>query len=438
MAKKKGGSAQRAKKRADAAAEELVEQTIQIQEEIKFEGKADEELFIIDNKPDAAAAALLAKKRKSSDSVSTTLNVKQGKRNRISAKDERQIKKMMSTHSNEKVMSISVANEERTKQAKRARRTAGTAKASFDLWDDTAPQNEEKQTIVVTSGVQSRAGTAPVEFQAISRTLLRKDMQQPAKFSNKSLKARSQLKKFAQSSIKVEPAQPGQSYRPDAEQHQDAIGEALSIELRRQEALEYKNAPIGGGKLLAETLALIIHTSDEESSDEDDDDVEMTNIRHKRKEKFTRAQRNKQKRHKARQFELEERRRKKKLSHQFDESKKASKEVRKIEAAKVARREEINSLKAEKMAKPLGMNVIGKLSELDPINAPSLQVALTDELKDGSLRTVRPKGSLLTDRMESMISRKMANRKAAHKKKVVHGKKRKNMKGGKGREYLLA
>jgi nucleolar protein 53 len=90
------------------------------------------------------------------------------------------------------------------------------------------------------------------------------------------------------------------------------------------------------------------------------------------------------------------------------------------------------------MAKPLGMNVIGKLSELDPINAPSLQVALTDELKDGSLRTVRPKGSLLTDRMESMISRKMANRKAAHKKKVVHGKKRKNMKGGKGREYLLA
>jgi len=438
MAKRKGGSAQRARKRINAGAKDLTDQTIQNQEESKFEAKADDELFVIDTKPDAAAAALLAKRKKTSVGAPTTLNVKQGKRNRISVKDERQIKKMMSTHSKEKVISIAVANEERTKQAKRARRTAGTAKASFDLWDDSAPLNEEKKTVVVVSGVQSRAGTAPVQFQSISKSLLRKDIQQPAKLSNKSLKARVQYKKNAQSSVKVEPAQPGQSYRPDEEQHQDVIGEALSIELRRQEALEYKNAPIGGGKLLDETLALIVHSSDEDSSDDEDEDAEMTNIRHKRKEKLTRAQRNKQKRHKARLFELSERRRKKKLLHQFDESKKASKEVRKVEAAKIARREEINTLKAEKMAKPLGTNVIGKLSERDPINAPSLPVALTDELKDGSLRTVKPKGSLLTDRMESMISRKMANRKADHKKKVVHGKKRKNMKGGKGREYLLA
>ena len=438
MAKKRG-AALRAKKRGDEAAEELIEKTIETEEVSKFEAKADEDLFMIDTRPDAAAAMSLAtKKRKPSESRTASLNVAQTKKNRISEIDSRQIRKMMNTHSSEQVVSIAAATEVRTKQARRSRRNPGTANAAFDLWDDVAPANEETKMVVVTSGVRGHAGTAPLSFQAVAKSLLRKDIQQPAKMSKKRLKVRSQLKKTAQSSIRVEPAQPGQSYRPDEEQHQDAIGEALSIELRRKEALDYKNTPIGGGKMSEQTLALLIHTDDEESSDEEGDEGETINTRHKRKEKLTKAQRNKQKRVKALEVELKERRLKKKLLHQFDESKKVSKEVRKTEAAKVARRDELNALKAEKMAKPLGVNYLGKLSELDPINAPSLPVALSSELQGGSLRTVKPKGSLLTDRMESMISRKMANRKAAHKKTVVHGKKRKNMKGGKGREYLLA
>jgi len=440
MAKKKG-AANRAKRRGDIAADELMESMLETQEVSKFEAKADEELFVLDTRPDAAAAMHLAaknaKKRKPSESRTASLNVAQTKKNRISMIDGRHIRKMMNNHSNEQVVTMAAATEVRRKQARRSRRNPGTANAAFDLWDDSAQGNEETKIVTVTTGGSGHAGIAPLNFMAIPKSLLRKDIQQPATMSKKRLKVRRQFEKTAPNSIKVEPAGPGQSYRPDEEQHQDAIGEALNIELRRKEALDYRNTPIGGGKMSEQTLALLIH-SDDESSDEDDDEGETINTRHKRKEKLTRAQRNKQKRVKALEVELKERRRKKKILNQFDESKKVSKEVRKTEAAKVARREELNVLKAEKVAKPLGVNVFGKLSERDPINAPSLPVALSSELQGGGLRTVKPKGSLLTDRMESMISRKMANRKAAHKKTVVHGKKRKNIKGGKGREYLLA
>jgi len=103
-----------------------------------------------------------------------------------------------------------------------------------------------------------------------------------------------------------------------------------------------------------------------------------------------------------------------------------------------SRREELNSLKFEKRSQPIGSNVLSNLSKLDPINVPSLPVALTEELKNsgGGLRSVKPKGSLLTDRMESMVSRKMAYRKKAYKKNVVEGKRRK-MKGGRGSEFML-
>ena len=232
--------------------------------------------------------------------------------------------------------------------------------------------------------------------------------------------------------------QPGQLYRPDGEQHKSVIGEAVDIELRRKEALEYIKAPISGG-MNEYTKSLLVGSSDEESSDEEEDDDAKVPFTKpvKRKEKLTRAQRNKQKRVKALRVELEEKRRAKQLLHSLQYSKKISKEIRKKEAELLTKREEINTLKKEEQSKPLGINVIEKLSKADPINAPCLPVALTEELKNGSLRTVKPKGSLLTDRLDSMISRKLANRKNTNKKQMVHGKRRR-MKGGKGREFLLA
>mmetsp|Transcript_8283 Transcript_8283/g.12475 ORF Transcript_8283/g.12475 Transcript_8283/m.12475 type:complete len:472 (-) Transcript_8283:50-1465(-) len=469
---KKKGAAIRAQKRADEAAAELLEQTIENQEVAKYEAKEDNELFVLDSTPDVnmnvnvnvnntTSKGKRRKKQHSSSSLpfSTSLNIKQGKKNRISELDEKQIKKILETHSTEKVISMASAQEKILKQRKRSRRVAGNAKANFDLWgeeedgvgggggDGTKKRKMTKpaatKLIPVKSGVAAAGGTAPIEFKSVSKKSLRKDIQQPAELSNKQLKMRQMLKEKARKSVQVELAQPGQSYRPDEEQHQDAIGEALSIELRRKEAIEYGDAPIGGGKMSDETMALLVHSSDEESSDSDDDDEDGDNETSsasvtavKRKEKLTRSERNKQKRVKALKVALDEKKRVKKLLNSLQDAKRISKEIRKEEAERIARKEEINALKEDQKSKPLGINLIEKISQLDPIHAPALPVALTEELKDGSLRTVKPKGSLLTDRMESMISRKMANRKSLSKKRVVHGKRR--MKGGKGREFLLA
>lgn len=188
-------------------------------------------------------------------------------------------------------------------------------------------------------------------------------------------------------------------------------------------------------------MAILARSSDDESSDdggEDENHGGPTAIL-KRKEKMTRSQRNKQKRVKAEQTILKKRKRAKQLLAAVNDSKIIAKAVKREEATLRARREEINVLKDEKRSQPIGSNVIANLSKLDPINVPSLPVALTEELESngGGLRSVKPKGSLLTDRMESMVSRKMANRKKAYKKNVVEGKRRK-VRGGKGGGFVLS
>ncbi len=442
---KKKGAVIRAKKRADEAAAELLNQTIENKESARYEAKANDELFVIDNTPDVTKTGLFKTNKKKKHKNESTLTLKQGKRNRISELDERKIKDMMKKHSKETIIELANANEERLRQRKRMKRIAGSARANFDLWgeDDSDSKKGGKaatKLVPIKVGVAAAAGTAPIIFKEVSKTSLRKDIQQPAALSNKQLRMKERLKEKARKTIQVELAQPGQSYRPDEEQHQDVIGEALGIELRRKEAEEYKAAPIGGGRMNKRTLSLLIHSSDEESSDEEDEDDEnmtsnTTSV--KRKDKLTKAQRNKQKRVKAMQKELDEKKKAKQFLHSFQNAKRISKEIKEQEAVRIARKEEINALKEEKLSKPLGVNVIDQISKLDPINAPSLPVALTEDLKDGSLRTIKPKGSLLTDRVESMISRKMANRKKLEKKRVINGKRRK-MKGGKGRDFLLA
>jgi nucleolar protein 53 len=442
---KRRRAAIKAKKRADEAASKLLDQTIDNQESARYEAKEDNELFVLDSAADPSVAIVSKKqKRKQEQQKKSSLDLKQSKKNRISEKDERQIRKILDRHSASVVMSLARGNKERLQQRKRTKRTAGIAKANFDLWGEEGSTSGKgtggTKLMPVKTGVAAAGGTAPIVFQAVSKTSLRKDVQQPAILSNKQRKMRQKLKAKARQSISVELAQPGQSYRPDEEQHQDVIGEALSIELRRKEALDYAKAPIGGGQMSERTLSLLVGSSDEESSDdEDDDDTEMisANKAIKREEKLTRAQRNKQKRVKALETELQARKRAKKLLHELHETGHISKQIKKKEAERILQKEEIKAIKEEERSKPIGINVLEKLSQLDPIHAPSMPVALTEELKGGSLRTVKPKGSLLTDRMESLVSRKMANRKALVKKKVVQGKRRK-MKSGKGREFLLA
>ena len=58
----------------------------------------------------------------------------------------------------------------------------------------------------------------------------------------------------------------------------------------------------------------------------------------------------------------------------------------------------------------------------------------------GSLRTMMPKGSIVTDRVESMAARNMINkRRASGGRRIVQGKKRNNRVRGPegGTEYML-
>lgn len=432
---KKTGSNKRAKKRADDAATELFLKTIEKQEAEQFELKEDHELFVLDTAPKEQG-----RKRKADERETVSTEVKNTKqKNKVSELDERRIRKIISKHSTEKIVQLATANVERMQERNRKKRGKGLAKANFDLWEDN--HSIDLQAVVVTTSSSAPiAGIKPIQLKTVHKSSLRKDIQHPAALSRDIIKNREVLKTSSRKTIKVEPAQPGQSYRPDKEQHQDVIGEALSIELRRKEAIEYKNAPVGGGKLSDETLAIMVGTSDEDSSDDDSEDQDgmiMSKKPVKLKEKLTRAQRNKQKRLKQEKMDLEERKRKKLLISSLSDAKKVAKEVRREEAVKLARRQEILALKEEALAKPIGGNIIGNLAELDPINVPSLPVALTEELKGGGLRTLKPKGSLVTDRIESLISRKLANRKATSAKNIVQGKRRKNAKGIKD-EFLLA
>eukprot|EP00563_Minutocellus_polymorphus_P013887 CAMPEP_0181052830 /NCGR_PEP_ID=MMETSP1070-20121207/17794_1 /TAXON_ID=265543 /ORGANISM="Minutocellus polymorphus, Strain NH13" /LENGTH=445 /DNA_ID=CAMNT_0023131939 /DNA_START=49 /DNA_END=1387 /DNA_ORIENTATION=+ len=441
--KSKNGMNQRARKRANEAAALLQEAQAEQVATKSVEAKADADLFVVDTVGDPSALAHVPKRQRLGG------DGRGGKRdkNALSEMNKRQVKRILQAQ-----------GEEGAAQGG-AKRVAGRARTDFDLWGDdggadgshaaaAGQKTNKKKLAVAVSGVAARGGTAPVQVVVKKNlnkvTKLSKEvgaaMPEVTRLSNKQVKAREARKQMSRPAVAVEVAHAGQSYRPDPEAHQDVIGEALAIEIRRNDAIEYKETPISQG-LSEETRALLVGSDEESSSDDDDDSSgDEGKVRlHKKKDKLTRAQRNKQRRVRAEKNALEKRRAEKRMRASLSEHKKTAKQIAREEVEKAERREELRRLKAERQIEPLGKGVVTKLSTIDPIRAPALPVALTEELAEqggGTLRTVRPKGSLLTDRMESLVDRKMAARKTLTRKNVVQGKKRK-MKGGKHREFLL-
>uniref|UniRef100_A0A7S2WR68 Ribosome biogenesis protein NOP53 n=1 Tax=Eucampia antarctica TaxID=49252 RepID=A0A7S2WR68_9STRA len=428
----KQGGALRAKKRADAAALQLVSQAAEDvdNQTAKLKNKADDELFVIDTVGNESLSNK-KNKRKSADGN------KKSKKHRISEKDERQIKKLISSHGTEGVVELNEQSQSRLNQKKKSKRLIGTAKATFDLWDED-DSNKTKKTVLQVTGAASMGGLAPSVITTVSKHSLRKDIQQPANISNKIMKSRRAAKMNARPTVAVEIAQPGQSYCPDVEYHQDTIGEALNIEIRRNEVLDYNKIPIANNGLSEETMKIMVSSSDDDSEDSESDDDEMSveGAVMKKKEKFTIAERNKQKRVREEQRQLTERKREKKFLSSLSEARSLEKKLRKEQVAKQIRRDTINALKEEERSKPLGINVLSNRSNSDPLYVPALPVALSEEVKDAGLRTVKPKGSLLTDRVQSMMARKMIYGQTKVKKAAITGKKRK-MRSGKHREFLL-
>lgn len=458
----KAGTSYRRKKRAAETYNELEEAQIEQSDQQQVQSKADDELFVLDTNRNETAASLRATSvaacraravQHNKDSSSSSKKRKY----EPSEKDMRQIKKMLEIHGEKGTIALAEKGKARLEQKRIVKRMAGMAKVgkpTFDLWDEAASTGMKRAKMVaVPVGKPALGGTNPVALVPTETSFLPSSIDsafdapvQPAsKLSNKQLKARRIAQANAKPHLAVEIAHPGQSYHPDREQHQDAIGEALSIEIRRNEAEEYKSRPISEG-MSAFTKEFILGDSDseEESSYEEEEEVDGreevgTTKLIKKQDKLTRAQRNKQKRVKAEQTALKERKLRKQLAHQLNEVHVHNKAVKKVEKEHIERQRELAKLRNEKRAQPLGKDVWSNLSQRDPIRAPSLPVALTEELQGfgGGLRTVTPKGSLVTDRLESMVSRNMIQKKKADGRRIVQGKRRPKVRGAKGTEYLL-
>lgn len=450
MGKRKQGS--RAAKRAAETYKDFEQALTEQAEQDRVASKPDDELFVIDTeRKEASKKNKLVKREKYREKILNPDGKKKGKHD-PSDKDLRQIQKVLNNHGQVGAVALAQQGRAKLQQKRQERRMAGMSskgKPTYDLWDEPQPAKKAK-LVALPTGKLAQGGTAPVEMVPLTSVLPTTSTDpnfeaptQPAPaLSKKQLKARAHAQAVAKPTLALEIAHPGQSYRPDKEQHQDAIGEALSIEIRRNEAEEYKAAPISNG-MSAFTQGFIIRESDsEESSDEEEDETNESSSGKliKKKDKLTRAQRNKQKRVKAEQTALLERKQEKQFMHQINEVKKHDKAVKATDKKNLERQKELAQLKEEKKAQPLGKDLWNAVSQKDPIRAPSLPVALTEELGKaggGSLRTVTPKGSLVTDRLESMVARGMIQKQKTDGRRIVQGKRRKKVVGEKGTEYLL-
>lgn len=456
---KRSKQGSRATKRAAETYAKFEQALTEQAEQDRISSKKDEELFVIDTqRKEASVKNKLVRIEKYREKVlnnGSDATAKRKGKTEPSDKDLRQIQKVLENHGEAGAVALARKGRARLEQKRQERRMAGMApkgKPTYDLWGELPVQpNKKTKLMAVPTGKLAHGGTAPVEMVPVTNCLpptsIDPDFGAPSQtaptFSKKQLKARKYAQLVAKPTLALEIAHPGQSYRPDREQHQDAIGEALSIEIRRNEAEEYKKTPLSNG-LSAFTQGFIIRESDSEESSEEDDDDE-TNVASgkliKKKDKLTRAQRNKQKRVKAEQTALLEKKQMKQFMHQINEVKKHDKAVKEADQKNLERQKELSLLKEEKKARPLGKDLWNSVSQKDPIRAPSLPVALTEELEGknngGSLRTVTPKGSLVTDRLESMVARGMVSKKKADGRRIVQGKRRKKVAGEKGTEYLL-
>lgn len=197
-------------------------------------------------------------------------------------------------------------------------------------------------------------------------------------------------------------AEPGQSYHPDFESHQDTLAAAVAEELVRCEKEREEAKPISGG--LGPETKPFINDNDEESEGEDEESDTLTisvndPVENK---KMTRAQRNKQTRVRRLELELDHNRMKKQLKKQINMTHQILKEVKEHEKECEARREIQKFQQEQKWTSEAPIRVGTKHVALEKETA----VALSDELS-GSLRLVLPKGDLLVDRFNNFKQRNL-------------------------------
>jgi hypothetical protein len=210
----------------------------------------------------------------------------------------------------------------------------------------------------------------------------------------------------------------GQSYHPDPVQHQQLLQTAIQIEVARNKAIEKAVAPISQG-LSAETRAILMN-DDSDDDDDDKNEEEGTNASMavgeipKRLNKLTTAQRNKQKLRRQQEAILRKQKMAKKLLND-GEIPKYQKELKRQQQQSTQKQlQKIQQLQSKLQTNPLGAKIEIMQSRANPILAPTLPIALPPQLAgkastssslSSSLRTIQPKGSMITDRAYSLSSR---------------------------------
>ena len=378
----------RAKKRANAAQLEIVDAAAHHAATSHITDKSNEELFVLDTTATPVPKELQPKS-------------KQQPKHQVTAQ---KVQALLDKHDPATLQDM--ANPQKKRKP-----------VAFDLWNEEEEQEPKQVPQKLIAGVA------------------------PPHICTKAQRASRSKAASVAPSVAVDVAQSGQSYHPDPYHHQNVIGEALALELRRNEAIQQRDAPLATG-LSDETKAILLGDDDDDDNDEsssgEDETCDATLIFAKQKKKLTRAQRNRQKRIRAQQVQEMQSRQAKKRMNAIGEVKRLNRELEARDQERREQRAQLQLLRRERRV--LGKSVVQHISQTHPITAPTLPVALTEEIS-GALRTMKPKGSLLTDRMESFQDRKMAESKHT-KKTVVQGNKRRKVKirgsaEREGHDYLL-
>jgi len=429
MGKRVRGAKLRSQKRGTEAAREIVETQAVRAEEGVVAQKADDELFVLDTTAVVASQKQLQKKEKKE------------KQQSVSSKEKAQIQKLVETHSAKELEALAKKTSITGKRAPK-RIKARQNKPSFDMWAEdndgakkssSSSSNNNNNNELVAAFPKKKSKSASIAMSSGPHGIVPSTHVQIG--TSRALPAPVPRSKD-KAPVTVDLAKSGQSYNPDGKEHKNAIREALVVETKREKAEKDAKESASQG-MRPETRALLLGDSDSEEESDSDDDNESNNnnnndqaddskaIAQKRPEKMTRAQRNKQKRIRAEQWEIQERKRQKRLQHDLRGVKSVSRKLNKEEEERKATKEKIEQLKTEN-ERSKGKDLYQQLAEENPRYAPTYPVALPGDLKSGaSLRTIKPKGSLVTDRMVSLMDRGMTAKKQLKLKQRVEGKRRK-------------
>jgi nucleolar protein 53 len=432
MGKKLQGARLRAKQRAKVAIEELQEQQADVAAETEVSSRPDGELFVLDRTGGTVPHHKRPPRAARGDDLAAGAAKKQ-KRTDLSAHDLQLVDRLRQKHDAATIQDMADAGRKKLEGHRRPRlQAAQKTNTNFDLWEDNSNATETAVVAVKDprSGVGSTlAGVAPMHVVVKAVPL--------------STKTRPAV-------VAVDVAKAGQSYHPDPVAHKALLQKAAAIEVARERVVRYREAPISQG-MTAETRALLLGDSEDESSSEDEGgeleasggtaDIPAVGAIPKRSNKLTRAERNKQKRRRAEDACQRAAKRTKRLHNEVGEIPRYNKEIKRKAREQLEKQDERHQQMVAKLLVPKGKDIDLKVAVQDPLHAPTVPVALSDELKS-SLRTIKPKGSLATDRLHSLADRsrlhkmgktdeaqKRRKKSLTHRKKAVKGKHNSGYKG---------